>query len=201
MTDGRKGYDPKRVPAGANIALFEDGLVAARKLEAQQAGRVLGLGGSLFLDRPDGNLSSDRDTTELLGQALRRIAPELVLLPHLGDNHADHWATVQSFVHIANHIGLSPLLPCWGYEVWSPLVANAFVDITEVMPLKQAAMMTYRSQIGDVDYPRAISGLNAFRSLAAGYSSGYAEAFFVDTLAGYTSLLNDAGPTKTAPQK
>ena len=192
MTDGRKGYDASR--AGADLDAFEHALAATRKQEARRAGSVLGLGEPVFLDLPDGALASSPGAADALADALRQLSPEIVLLPYFADPHPDHWATVKHFLACATQAGLPASLPCWGYEVWTPLVANAFLDITSVMPLKKQAMAVYQSQVEAVDYPRVVSGLNAYRALAAGFSAGYAEAFFVDTLAGYTRLFRQTWP-------
>jgi len=196
MTDGSKGYDAAE--AGGDRASFEAALVARRKAEASRAGALLGLGEPVFLDLADGAAGDSPGAAEKLAEVLGDLSPELVLLPYFADGHPDHWATVKHFVNAAQRARLPSSLPCWGYEVWTPLVANGFVDITAAMPLKQAAMAVYESQIGTTNYPRAISGLNAYRALGAGLTSGCAEAFHVDTLSGYTRRFHQTWPQSAA---
>lgn len=196
MTDGVKGYDPARLAgsdAGA-VAAFEAALRETRKAEAAAAGRALGLSAPVFLDLPDGRLRGHPEAVPRLADALARLQPEVVLLPWFADPHPDHWATVAAFHRAATQARLPASTLCWGYEVWSPMVANAFVDIGASFDAKQAAMAEHRSQLRDVDYVRVINGLNAYRSLAAGFSGGHAEAFFVETLDVHARLFADAWP-------
>ena len=183
MTDGAKGYDPARLD-GADaeaVAAFQATLRATRKAEAAAAGRALGLAEPVFLDLPDGRLRGHPDAVPHLADTLSRLQPDVVMLPWFADPHPDHWATVAAFHRAARQAGLPASTLCWGYEVWSPMVANAFVDIGASFDAKQAAMAEHRSQLVDVDYVRVINGLSAYRSLAAGFSTGHAEAFFVET--------------------
>ncbi len=190
LTDGAKGYDRRHLdePGAPPAEEFERRLVRTRQAEAAAASAALGLAPPRFLGLPDGGLAADPAAVDALAGALRELAPELVFLPHFGDPHPDHHATAKHFLAAAAAAGLSPSLPCWGYEVWSPVVANAYVDIGQAMPRKQAAMRAHASQIGTIDYPRAIAGLNAYRSLGAGQPGGYAEAFHVETLAEWRRL-------------
>jgi LmbE family N-acetylglucosaminyl deacetylase len=198
LTDGRKGYEPGRLVGADAQALrrFEDTLVQTRQSEARAASARLGLGPPQFLGLPDAGLSGSPIAPQMLAQALREWSPDVVFLPHFTDPHPDHHAALRLFLAAAACAGLPGSLACWGYEVWAPVVANAFVDITGVMPAKESAMQLYESQIRDVDYPRAIRGLNAFRSLGAGNAAGYAEAFFVESLASYQELFLRTWPAQ-----
>jgi LmbE family N-acetylglucosaminyl deacetylase len=196
MTDGARGYDPARL-AGADaaaVAAFEAALRGTRRAEAAAAGQVLGLAEPVFLDLPDGGLRGHPEAVPRLAEALSTLRPDVVMLPWFADPHPDHWATVAAFHRAAKQAGLPASTPCWGYEVWSPMVANAFVDIGASFDAKQAAMMEHRSQLADVDYVRVINGLSAYRSLAAGFSRGNAEAFFVETLDVHARLFDQAWP-------
>ena len=64
-----------------------------------------------------------------------------------------------------------------GYEVWSPLVANAVMDITDVFEAKRSLLALHASQMADIDYARAIGGLNAYRAVLLPARTCYAEAF------------------------
>jgi LmbE family N-acetylglucosaminyl deacetylase len=196
ITDGSRGYDPAGVaPMSAEERrAFEEALSATRKAEARRAGALLGFGEPVFLGLPDGRVAETAGALGKLAQAIADLAPETVFLPFPSDLHPDHWATHRLFIHGARAAGLAGALPCWGYEVWSPLVANTFVDISAVMPSKRGAMAAFASQTATVDYPRVIEALNAYRSLAAGLSHGYVEAFFVETLAAYGDLFTRTWP-------
>ena len=198
LTDGRRGYDPARLAgfgAGA-LQAFEENLVQTRKAEAQRAGRLLGFATPIFLDLPDGSVATAADAAERVASALHEARPEVIFLPFMTDPHPDHWGTNRAFIEAASVGGLDPALPCWGYEVWAPLVANTFVDVSDAMTRKLEAVAAFESQNIDVDYPRVIEALNTYRSLAAGVSHGFAEAFFVETLSEYSLLFRSGWPNR-----
>lgn len=191
LTDGRRGYDPRHVQglSQAEIERYEARLVEARQREAQAAGALLGLAPPVFLGLPDGRAAQARRAAARLAGVLRDGRPDIVFLPFLTDPHPDHAATNRIFLEACMPGGLPERTPCWAYEVWTPLVANTLIDVGDAMERKRAAMRAYRSQIGDVDYPRVVEGLNVYRSLAAGRSHGHAEAFHVATCARYRELF------------
>lgn len=198
ITDGSRGYDPSRAASLApqERAAFERALVETRKTEARRVGSMLGFSEPVFLDLPDGRAAEAKDGAERLSRVIAELSPEVVFLPYPADPHADHQATNLLFAEAAAAAGLGPMVQCWGYEVWTPLVANTLVDITSVMERKRITMAAYESQRTEVDYPRAIEALNAYRSLAAGLARAYVEAFFVETLDEYCALVRTFLPIR-----
>lgn len=190
LTDGSKGYIQDSVSRlrDSEIRSLEAELVATRKEEARRAGKILGLSEPIFLDLPDGALALTPEAVGRLAGVLHRVTPDVVYLPFLTDLHPDHWMTNCLFVEAARVAGLDPAVRCWGYEVWVPLVANTLVDITGVIEAKLRAMQEFASQTSDVDYPRAIIGLNAYRSILSGQGHGFAEAFYLADFALYRGL-------------
>jgi len=161
VTDGSKGYP------GARLAGPSDAEAAAA----------------------DGVLAVTADAVAALADTLARRAPSAVFLPFLTDLHHDHWITNCLFVEAARRARLSLSVACWGYEVWTPLVANAVVDITAAAERKRLAMQEFPSQQAEFDYPRAMLGLNTYRSLHRGRAHGLAEAFHVAELGVYRRLF------------
>src|SRR2546430_5045550 len=90
---------------------------------------MLQLLAGVFLDQPDGVLAVTAASVSALADALARRAPSVVFLPFLTDLHHDHWITNCLFIEAARRARLAPSVVCWGYEVWTPLVANTVVDI------------------------------------------------------------------------
>ena len=90
---------------------------------------MLRLLAGVFLDQPDGVLAVTAASVSALADALARRAPSVVFLPFLTDLHHDHWITNCLFIEAARRARLAPSVVCWGYEVWTPLVANTVVDI------------------------------------------------------------------------
>jgi LmbE family N-acetylglucosaminyl deacetylase len=187
VTDGSKGY-ARPLPAGVDAREHEERLRERREREARRAGERLGFEPPIFLGLPDENLDLGRSSVERLAEALRRVQPEVVCLPFLTESHADHWLTSRLFLAASRPAGLPRDLPCWGYEVWTPLVANAVVDITEAIAAKTEAIREFESQLTEEDYGRAILGLNTYRSLRTDRGAGFAEAFYVADVEVYRRL-------------
>lgn len=193
VTDGSKGYRPATMAGRppAEVREFEARLVETRKAEAQRAGAALGARRLIFLDLPDAGFAVTPAAVSRLAVVLREVAPEVVFLPFMTDLHRDHWMTNRLFLAAAAEAALPASVACWGYEVWTPLVANTVVDITETFAAKLEASGHFASQTGDFDYGRAITGLNAYRSLLCRRGDGYAEAFFVTGLPLYRRLYDE----------
>jgi LmbE family N-acetylglucosaminyl deacetylase len=191
VTDGSKGYPGARLegPLNREAADSEATLVACRKEEARRAAAVLGVSDLVFLDQPDAVLAVTAAAVSALADTLARRAPSAVFLPFLTDLHHDHWITNCLFIEAARRARLGSSVACWGYEVWTPLVANTVVDVTAAADRKRLAMQEFPSQQTEFDYPRAMLGLNTYRSLHRGRARGLAEAFHVTELGVYRRLF------------
>lgn len=191
LSDGSAGdarlYDPA-VPTSEHAAL-RAALRVTRRREAQAWCQAAGIGAPEFLDGPDGRLDSQLDELAAgLARLLDRVRPQLLYLPSLLDTHPDH--------HAANAIAaaalmLRPMPGCRlrGYEVWSPLSANRVIDIGGVFARKLELLALYASQLKDVDYARAIGGLNTYRSMLLPGRTGQAEAFVELTTVAHRAAL------------
>jgi N-acetylglucosamine malate deacetylase 1 len=148
-----------------------------RETEAQAAAEVLGTADLTFLRRGDWFVS---ESVQEIGRALRPIlyreSPSLIYLPHSGEWHPDHKASL-SVVRTALQEGdyPPPILRC--YEFWTPLAQYDHVeDITETMERKLRAIRCYRSQLAQYRYDRAVRGLNQYRGITAA-KCRFAEVF------------------------
>jgi N-acetylglucosamine malate deacetylase 1 len=147
-----------------------------RESEAEQAAAVLGLSGLTFLRCPDWVLG---DHVEEAAARLRKVLdaekPHLLYLPHPGEGHPDHQATLPVVRAALRGRPSPPAL--LAYEVWTPLAEyDKVTDISAVMERKLEAIRRYRSQLGGFPYDRAARGLNEFRGALAGRCR-YAEVF------------------------
>ena len=148
-----------------------------REAEAEAAAEVLGAASLSFLRRPDWNVGVDaKGSARLLGAVLGREMPELVYLPHPGEWHPDHQASLPVMQEAMLHAEIDP--PSLAlYEVWTPLPAFDWVeDVTPVMGRKLRAVRCYTSQIAHFRYDRAARGLAQYRGELAGRCR-YAEVF------------------------
>lgn len=138
------------------------GLVAVRRDEARAACGILGVARTAFWDLPDLDVRAGPETIARLGAFLREREPDTIFCPSPFERHPDH---VQAFEMLRGAIAGRDA-DCWLYEVWSPLLSNYGVDITEAAERKRSAIAAYASQVREVDYAGKSLGLNAFRSLS-----------------------------------
>jgi LmbE family N-acetylglucosaminyl deacetylase len=156
-TDGGKGT--------ADPAIEPKELVAARAEEAAAAAAVLGLAGQEFLGVPDGELDDGASFRGALVAVVRRLRPDVVLCPDptavfFGQdyfNHRDHRVTGFAVLDAVAPAAAMPLyFPEAGpaHQVSTVLLSgtlepDVWVDITETVGAKGAAVGCHRSQFPD----------------------------------------------------
>ena len=117
-----------------------------------------------------------RDVMEILERLQEDLHPDLVLIPFLEDPHQDHSTVAMAAVRTfrRNETILQYEILRYGSHSFTP---SLFVDITDVLEAKLAALRSYESQLK----ARAYFDEESFRSLARtrGAQSGcpYAEGF------------------------
>lgn len=193
VSDGANGSrtlsDPNLSPAQRQR--LKDELVATRHHEALRWGDAAGVAEVHFLHAPDGGIGPHADQVERLVEGLQTWQPELVYLPFVTDLLEDHWQTSRLLAAALSRCGAwKHQLVLRGYEVWAPLPANRVADISDLAERKRGLLDLYASQIADVDYRRAIEGLNTYRSMSLPATGiGQAEAFFECSLAGWLDIV------------
>jgi len=160
-----------------------------RRREAQRACRTLGVSASPdFWGLPDGGLPGLVD--ELTGRVqtvVDEFVPARVLVPWFLDGHRDHQA-VSRAVAAAQ---LPGQVEVWGFEWWTPLVANRLVDITSAWPRKQAAAAAHETAALAFDLTAGLA-LSRWRSLSGLHGQGYGEAFLALPPDDYRRLTDEA---------
>ena len=162
--------------AGGNADLSGKRLVDARKAEAEQATKVLGVNKIFFLDQPDSKLHFDTDeTASRVSKIIGEANYDIIFCPWPYDGHSDHEA---AFRILFESLKLTPRFKgqVWLYEVWNPLIPNRFVDISDFYSQKRKAIECYESQIAGTNYLDAFSSLARYRSLMVP-GAQYVEAF------------------------
>jgi LmbE family N-acetylglucosaminyl deacetylase len=146
-----------------------DPLDLARTREAEQrtAARVIGYEDVTFLHRPDGALANDLALREQLVRLIRTFQPDAVAAPDprvIVDEsgfiqHVDHREAAaaavdavypaarnaMAFPHLVTAEGLAPHAVARLYLFW-PERPSAYVDISETLDLKLAALHAHASQ-------------------------------------------------------
>lgn len=203
---GPGGTIHRHILAGApvTVAILTDGrwggynadgtLVERRKQESRRAAEIIGTPPPIFFDAPDSNLEETPELLARVGQLFTDTNPKYVYLPALNEEHPDHWSTNRLVNALLPRLPreLSRRIVLRGYEVWTPALANRYVDITSMVELKRQAIEAFRSQISADDYAAAALGLNRYRSLQHLHGRGYAEAFKQMTVEEFRHLFTAA---------
>jgi len=187
VTRGEKGSsDPAADP---------DQVAEQRATEADAAATIMGLASHELLGYPDGEMTNSIELRAQLVERIRRIRPDVVMGPDptavfFGSsyvNHHDHREMGFALLDSCAPASASPLyFPEAGpaHQVASiylsgTLEPDTWVEITETLEVKVAALLCHRSQLGaDLDLAADVVRR---RAASAGASGGvaYAEAYRV----------------------
>jgi LmbE family N-acetylglucosaminyl deacetylase len=171
-------------------------LAEIRRTEQRAACATLGVSDVIFLGYDDGQLQPTLDLRRDLVRAIRRYKPEIVITQDptvlfVGDqyiNHPDHRAAAQAALDAVAPACAMPLLwPDAGapHRVRQVYVAhslqpNVWVDVTETLEQKMAALKQHVSQLGDWDPSDMIREWSAEAGKEKGLA--HAESYRVITL-------------------
>jgi LmbE family N-acetylglucosaminyl deacetylase len=135
---------------------IDTSLIEKRKAEARAAGKILGVHEQIFFGYRDGKLAGAGAAVKAVSDLIKRIEPDIILLPSFLDNHPDHRAANEIVI---NALTKTPaLVEIWAYEIWSPILANRIVMINQEIEAKKQAMQTQKSQLDARGYDKAILG-------------------------------------------
>jgi LmbE family N-acetylglucosaminyl deacetylase len=158
-TDGSRGSNDPGMPPEV--------MAPIRKAEQLEAARILGVSEVIFLDHEDGTLVHTLELRKELTRLVRRHRPDIVIC---GDptriiyrdvyiNHPDHRAAAEAAVYaifpsaVTRFVfpelldeGLAPHKVQEVY-LYAPGEANHWVDISDMIELKTAALKAHRSQV------------------------------------------------------
>ena len=172
--------------------LHDPALIEREKEACRRAQGILGYQDLTFLDLPDEQL--DRSQIELIVPLEAEVnvrLPELVYLPHRGDLNQDHRAVFDAALVACRPLSSHRVNGLRVYEVPSstdqtpgmtacPFCPNFYVDISEVLPVKIAALAAYETESRTYPHPRSPEGLRAYaqkRGMEVGMAA--AETFMV----------------------
>lgn len=158
-----------------------------RMNEFRAVAEVLAVDSHHALGHEDGFCgAAARSLTLIVVRVIQTERPDVVLVPHQHETHADHEAAsriVRDAVQKARYWpnsgpGMPHRVPTvLEYEVWTPLAVPAVVyDISGVFSKKRDLVAHYESQILGFPYVDYVSALNAWRG-ALYHRGGQAEAF------------------------
>ena len=162
-----------------------------RRREVEAAARHYGFAGVHALELPEIQLDALplSDIVAKIGAVVRTVEPETLYLPFPGDAHSDHAATFSACVSCTKSFRYPFVRRIRVYETLSetefgispitrPFQPNLFVDISEHLEGKIAAMSLFASQIKPFPFPRSLEAVRA-QAMLRGATVGRmaAEAF------------------------
>ena len=176
-------------------------IATIRKQEAQASAAIIGAE-SLWLAVPDGDLKVDDETRHLFIEAIRSVAPDVIITHSPNDYHPDHNATSRLTMDAAQvsrtanyRSALPPVrkpipVAFMDNEMGIDFTPEEYVDISSTWDLKQQMLLQHKSQhmpgtgydpayeipIGNHNaIVRASRIMSEFRGLACGaaYSEGF----------------------------
>lgn len=171
--------------------LFSEESVAQGREEAARAHALLGVAETIYLDFPAARLDTvpHGDLNAKLCDLVQRLAPGTVFVPYRGDLHRDHQLVFESCLVATRPIGDSYPREVLAYETLSetnwnaacaaaPFAPNVYVDISDHLRTKLAALECYESQLKAFPDERSVEAVRALAALrGATVSVAAAEAF------------------------
>lgn len=181
FTDGSAGFPEDFKPTPAE----KRKMAQIRESEANKVKELLAIDEITFLKFKDSKLASTTSLVNFLAQKLNDYKPATVYVPSFIDPNSDHFEAAKTFYLAAqkskSNFGVMQ------YEVWSPILANFYLNIDSVVTDKKNAIEIFESQKRSRDYASAIIGLNLYRGCLYGKSK-YAEAYLTSDLKTYLKL-------------
>lgn len=189
VAQGHKVYVCVVTKAGE--PLFREELVEQGRRECRKADQLLGVWETFFLDFPAVRLEEVPrfKLNEGLSQAVQRVKPEEVYIPHRGDMQLDHKMIVDAvmvalrpkYEHVVRRVYAYETLSETGWDI--PNTVNEFIptvyeDISDTLAKKLEAMNVFQSQLAEFPAARSLGAVEALaRYRGATVQVQAAEAF------------------------
>ncbi|MFI7450613.1 PIG-L deacetylase family protein [Nonomuraea sp. NPDC049714] len=193
VTDGDAG--------GNERTLDHSGMAELRRAEQTAAAKCVGVTDLRFLGYPDGTVVPSLDLRKAIARVIRQVRPDVVITHHpdrnyqfVAPSHPDHRAVGGSALDAVYPDARNPYafpellreegLAAWtAREVWltGGSTPNHYVDITDAIDRKLAALRSHVSQVAHVEgFAEFVRGRSAAWAEQAGFDEGrYAEGFQV----------------------
>jgi len=158
----------------AGEPLFRENLVEQGRKECREADQLLGVKETFFLDFPAVRLEEvpRYKLNDGLMQAVQRVKPEEVYIPHRGDMQLDHKMIVDAamvalrpkYDYVVKRIYAYETLSETGWDI--PNTVNEFIptvyeDISDTFEKKLQAMNIFQSQLADFPAARSLGAIEA----------------------------------------
>ncbi len=143
-----------------------------------------------YLGHMTREIAMTESSAKALADKLRELEPDTLFLPFLFDDHDDHRRVSDMVLMAHETAGFSPKLEIWAYQVYTAVLGNVVIDISDVAQDKRDMIGCYASEMAKRDWAHYALGLNAWnlRFLKSAPGPRYAEMFFVAPLKDYMTL-------------
>lgn len=138
------------------------------KANMAKANNILGTGGIFTFDLPDNRFDTVPllDVIKLIEKVKKDVSPEVIFTHHHADLNIDHCITFKAVMTAFRPLRGESVREIYSFEVLSstewnaPLAGtyfrpNYFVDISETLAQKLAALREYESEIREFPHPRS----------------------------------------------
>jgi len=169
FTDGRLGFSDKFKPTEKDKV----DLAAERELEAKNISKELKCE-QVFLRYKDSKLTLSKNLIGFLRQLIKDFDPDIIFTPSILEPISDHKITSAVLANALSRIEKNYQI--FQYELWSPIFANFYLDIDDVIDQKQKLLEYYKSQLKCRDYVESSRGLARYRGSIFGKSK-FAESY------------------------
>lgn len=160
---GMGGTVAKHTQAGMKVGICDlthaemssNGDVETRRIEAEEASRILGLTARTNLGLPDRGLRMEKEQIDAIVREIRRFAPRIVFAPYWEDRHPDHVMCSRMVQEAVFNAKLRRYMPefeavtveqLYFYYINDLGPSDLAVDVTGVYETKLNALKAYRSQ-------------------------------------------------------
>jgi len=164
-----------------------------REGEARRVATALGATVE-FWHYPTRSIPIGTESVERMRHTIAVQRPGAIFLPFLADDHPDHRRVAELFAS-AFHDAPAPDAEVWAYQVYSTVLLNVVMDVTDVMEEKLQLVRMWESEMAHRDWVHYIHGLNAFNSRSLRTKEPrYAEHYFVVPAHEYIALCGQYFP-------
>ncbi len=131
---------------------------------------------------------ADEQVNRSLSSLLEDIRPEAIFTAFLLDDHDDHRRANELLLTVARDLDLGKA-EIWAYQVYSGVLPNVVVNITEQAEEKRRLIGLWHNVSGNRDWAHYVLGMNAANCrYVPSRKPEYVEAFFVVPLGEYLNL-------------
>jgi N-acetylglucosamine malate deacetylase 1 len=194
---GAGGTLIKAASKGANISVIylsnSSKTSFQAKLVKQEARDICNNYGAnpYFLDLVPGNIGINNSTTKILRKLLVELSPETLFISFFLDDNDDHRRANQLFINSISGIDLQTV-EVWAYQIYSTLIGNVVVDITNTIDRKILLMNMWKNVEGKRNWVHYILGINMMNCRYLNKKGKvYGEVFFVIPAEEYIDLCKD----------